>query len=252
MCKTRDGKPIENMIHEITDADWKSLHLRGLDTDAYFVIHYDRNRDDLLDLTVEELAQLFVADFADLAPLYPLLQGTATGLGDAQPFQISPIVRGTIRTTTPAPRRMFRPEFAGERRPYTLNGTIRSRCLHGLVVDALSKLFSSDNIPFFNSREMDLYIVNSDDRMTALFEAKTDTTTSSIYAAVGQLMLHGAAEEEPPDRIIVIPGNPDTRTAEAFQRLGIRVVTYEWNGETPEFAGLDEIIDSLTASGSTL
>ena len=76
-----------------------------------------------------------------------------------------------------------------------------------------------------------------------LFEVKTDLTTTSIYKGLGQLMLHGAQTDPPPRRILVVPGGPTSDTRVAFDRLGVRVVSYVQKDErTCEFSGLEDAL----------
>jgi hypothetical protein len=71
-----------------------------------------------------------------------------------------------------------------------------------------------------------------------LFEAKTNLSTSSIYGAVGQLMQHGAAEPKEPRRIFVAPGTSKPETHRALRKLGIEVLSYKWDGDSPRFRNL--------------
>ena len=63
-----------------------------------------------------------------------------------------------------------------------------------------------------NDVPRDLYVFSFKGRVRMLFEAKTDLSTSSIYGAVGQLMLHAAVEPKEPRLIFVAPGTPKPKT----------------------------------------
>jgi hypothetical protein len=142
-------------------------------------------------------------------------------------------------------RRIFKPEFEGPRRGYTPAGEIEARCDHGTVVNRLHKALTEAGHQAVNDRR-DLYILAGDD-VTHSFEVKTDLSTTSLYQGVGQLMLHGAALDPVPRRILVMPGRPTGDTARALARLGIEVLAYEWVGGQPTFSGLREALDHRAA-----
>ena len=139
-----------------------------------------------------------------------------------------------------APRlRGFRPEFSGTRQKYQPD-SVEAVARHGLVVDALAQALKGR--VFSNDRNRDLFIHSLSGEVTHLFEAKTDLSTSSLYQAVGQLLLNGAAEAAEPRRILVVPGAPSKPTSAALQRLGIRVLTYQWRDGRPLLGRVGEII----------
>jgi len=137
-------------------------------------------------------------------------------------------------------RRIFTPEFEGPRRVYEPSGEIEARCDHGTVVNRLHEALTQAGHNAVNDRR-DLYIV-ADGTVTHLFEAKTDTSTTSLYQGVGQLMLHGAALDPTPQRILVLPGRPDGATRRALGRLGIAVLVFKWEEGQPVFPRLDYVL----------
>ena len=137
-------------------------------------------------------------------------------------------------------RRIFTPEFEGHRRGYTPAGGIEARCDHGTVVRRLYEALTDAGHKAVNDRR-DLYILAGDD-VTDLFEVKTDLSTTSLYQGVGQLMLHGAALDPLPQRILVIPGQPNNETRQALARLEIAVLVYEWMDAQVEFSRLEDVL----------
>ena len=75
-----------------------------------------------------------------------------------------------------------------------------------------------------------------------MFEVKTAVDSTSIYTAVGQLMLNSAAESAAPRRVLVVPDRPKRRTGAALEALGIEVVTYRWRRDKPVFTGLETVV----------
>jgi hypothetical protein len=137
-------------------------------------------------------------------------------------------------------RRIFTPEFEGPRRGYEPSGEVEARCDHGIVVNRLHEALTEAGHNAVNDRR-DLYILDGD-KVTHLFEVKTDLSTTSVYQGVGQLMLHGAALDPVPKRIFVVPGAPDRTTRQALDRLGISVLVFDWEDGQPIFRRLREVL----------
>jgi hypothetical protein len=138
----------------------------------------------------------------------------------------------------------FTPEFSGRRKSYKLVSEIEARCDHGVVIDALAEFIKIQNIRFANDQQRDLFLLSPEGAVTHLFEIKTDASTSSLYTAIGQLMLHGAAQSTTPKRVLILPDVPDERTLSALRRLSISIVSYEWVNNKPVFQGLEEALSS--------
>lgn len=99
---------------------------------------------------------------------------------------------------------LFTPEFAGKRRAYWVTKAIEAMNMHGYVVAALQKELKSRSEPL-RTALIDMYLFDGD-HMTRLFEVKTDTSRTSVYQGVGQLMLHASLETKGVKRVLVIPG----------------------------------------------
>jgi hypothetical protein len=140
------------------------------------------------------------------------------------------------------PRPSFSPEFAGKRQSYHHEGAVEADARHGLVVGEMARFLRERQISHGNDRNRDLYVLDMRGRVTILFEAKTAVDSTSIYTAVGQLMLNGKAEATDPRRVLVVPAHPDQRTGNALDALGIDVVTYRWLDDTPVFTGLQKVL----------
>ena len=136
----------------------------------------------------------------------------------------------------------FRPEFSGQRKGYKTSGTIISWCDHGLIISALAAELEKRKLKYGNDHPRDLYIVSDDGAIKVLFEAKTDVATSSVYGAVGQLMLHGAAESVAIERVLVLPQAPKPETRSALAKLGIKVLTYARRKKGFSFRNLPSVL----------
>jgi hypothetical protein len=157
-------------------------------------------------------------------------------------------IKAQVKDETPAPVAKknpdwaFTPEFEGPKKKYNLTGEIEGVCDHGAVVKALQTVLESIGWQGFNNRNIDLFLANNAAKITHLFEIKTDQSTTNLYQAVGQLMLHGALENSDPQRIVVLPGDLSADTARRLKKLGIKVLRYEWKGGEPIFAGLKKVL----------
>ena len=130
----------------------------------------------------------------------------------------------------------FRPEFSGRRRTYSLDTTIESCADHGIVINALAnELGKAGHIPC-NDEFRDMYVIDSrHDRMSILFEAKTNTSTTDVYQAIGQLMFNGRACQPEAKLIVVLPNDPTRDTNKRLRSLDIETLRYQWKNGKPLF-----------------
>lgn len=166
-----------------------------------------------------------------------LLQYIAQFVYEVERFKASAST-GTLQQVDGA---TYIPEFSGTRKKYRINDVIESHCDHGLVISALEAELSQRGLTVGNDQARDLY-VSKNDQITMLFEAKTDTTTSSIYGAIGQLMFHSAIEQSTPKRVMVLPETPKPQTQTILSKLGIVVLVYHWAKGKPIFEGIDKVL----------
>lgn len=138
----------------------------------------------------------------------------------------------------------FKPEFSGTRRGYRVKGRIEAQCNHGLIISALAAELEKCGLIISNDSVRDLFIPDNG-KIKILFEAKTDTSTTSIYRAIGQLMFHGATQNIAPKRVMVLPELPKKQTQEVLERLGIDVLTYSWSKNQPVFENIGLVLKSL-------
>ncbi|OFZ53258.1 MAG: hypothetical protein A2328_01115, partial [Bdellovibrionales bacterium RIFOXYB2_FULL_36_6] len=148
------------------------------------------------------------------------------------------IIHGGITSTNDEPT--FTPEFTGKRKNYVLNGTVESISYHGQVVGALRSELECNGFNTANDGYRDLF-VTKDKKMLVLFEVKTDLTSSSIYASIGQLMYHSIMQEPLPKRVLVVPGRPSTQTKTVLKKLGIEILEYSWQDDIPIFNDLNKL-----------
>jgi hypothetical protein len=132
----------------------------------------------------------------------------------------------------------FAPEFSGKR-GYQVRGEIEAQCDHGLVIDVLRQALERGGLRSRRDRNHDLFVFGSN---PLLFEAKTETSTTNLYTAVGQLLLHAATMDPLPRRVLVVPDAPTIPTARVLAQLGIEVLQYEWDAVVPIFSNFNRFL----------
>jgi len=144
------------------------------------------------------------------------------------------------RQNPPRPHSFF-PEFSGHKKYKAAQDEVIAQVGHGAVVDRLNEKCLEAGKSTANSL-IDLYLYEGRNRITHVFEVKTDITTTSIYTAIGQLEYHSAFDSPRPKRIIVLPGTPKSETSKILERLEIEIVEWFDSKTGINFRGLDEII----------
>ena len=170
------------------------------------------------------------------------LSNLASYIKAVEDFKADATGRAPKEVTQKNPDLGFKPEFEGPRKKYKLTDAIESKCYHGIVVNTLQRELASMGLAAGSNRNIDLYVEDGKSNITHVFEVKTDQCTTSIYQAVGQVMLHSALVKKAPHRILVLPGKASAKTEIQFGRLGIQVLSYGWKNEKPVFAELTSIL----------
>ena len=116
------------------------------------------------------------------------------------------------------------------RRKGQRSGDIDYLSRHGEVVDALYSWRSSSVLPengrLVKSLLLDMWVAVGH-KLVEVFEVKTSVSRSDVYAAIGQLMVHGTSDKC--KRVLVLPQRepiaPDLK--EALQRLNIELLKFK-------------------------
>lgn len=243
-CASGSGREIAAPASAVSDEIWSDLRQHGLDTNEYFVIGIPHDRDALTSLTITELAQLALEDFNDLTPVYGLLEGVANVPALPSRPGRAHVVAGARMRSVPAPRGTFRPEFIGKTTYRPPADDVVADRRHGVVVQELKARSVSLGMKFGNDFLRDGYWLNKDGSIRVLFEVKTRIARRDIYTAVGQLLLHGAAEQRTPKLVMLAPGMPNEETSRYLSKLGIQVMPYTMEGEAVSFEGLSDLAGS--------
>ena len=127
-------------------------------------------------------------------------------------------------------------EFEGTK-TYTIARKIDAACDHGIVVKHLRRCLQEQGHSTGKDRFRDLY-VHRKGRITSLFEVKTDTSTASIYSAVGQLLIHSVGQAPQPTLVFVAPEELSVQTRNKLKKIGIGILGYRWVDGEPGFPSL--------------
>lgn len=116
------------------------------------------------------------------------------------------------------------------RRKGQRSGEVDYLSRHGDVVDALHFWRNSSALPKGGRLVKNVLIdmgVEVDRNLVEVFEIKTSTSRSDIYEAIGQLMVHGTADEC--RRVIVLPQKEPIAfdQKEALKRLNIELLSFK-------------------------
>lgn len=134
--------------------------------------------------------------------------------------------------------REFAEEFFGKKKYSYMKHVIDAKCNHGLVVSHLAAYLISKGFKVANNVLRDLYILDSEKQMKAIFEVKTDILRDSLYSGVGQLLLNNNHYKGNPKLFLLVPDKPPTLLIENMNRAGIKVATYTWKNNYYEFYDL--------------
>lgn len=121
---------------------------------------------------------------------------------------------------------------------------------HETVVNKLHAELRSRGIKGVNSPHTgmlpDLYTVRADGSMQFLFEIKTIASTYAWYTGIGQLMVYGTGQKEPPKPIFVCPAelqHPNFRSA--LKRTDIELLEFRTDNRRITFPRLDALLKGL-------
>lgn len=117
------------------------------------------------------------------------------------------------------------PEYFGKKRSYQISSLVQQESRHGELVDKLKTLLVNKHYKVGKDKNRDLYIHNNN-KITSLFEVKTNVLNQSIYSGVGQLLLYKHKLSKSCKLFLVLPEklNPDIRNT--LKLLGIKIIYY--------------------------
>ncbi len=113
--------------------------------------------------------------------------------------------------------------------------------IHGIVVKSLSRELLKRKFSIGNDKNRDLFTYDGK-KMTSIFEVKTNSSTQSIYSAVGQLLIYSIPFVDKVKLIAVFPNRLNEKVEEKLEELGIKLLYYSWDNDEPNFYELDKML----------
>lgn len=113
--------------------------------------------------------------------------------------------------------------------------------IHGIVVNALAKTLEEKGLKVGNDRNRDLFIFKGN-KIKTLFEIKANSSTQSLYAAVGQLLIYSIPIVTKVKLVMVVPNKLTNTVTNRLNHWGIDILYYSWENDEPQFKGLDSFI----------
>jgi len=123
---------------------------------------------------------------------------------------------------------IFKEEFYGPKKVSVTSSQTLANSDHGLIVNTLAKSLKGKGILVGNTQYVDLFILDSAGNPTALFEVKTDSGSTQVYEAIGQLYYHSAKLGAGCKLVAVFPSDVNQETKDTFRTLNIRLLTYRF------------------------
>lgn len=139
----------------------------------------------------------------------------------------------------------FSEEFFGTRTSYYIRKKFEIDSKHGLIVNRLKNELEELGYNCANSPAIDLYLYNKNRNVTHTFEVKTNTTNSTIYGAIGQLMYHSIDLKHLKHKIMVVPEDFKLKHTKALNGLNINILKYKWKNNKPVFIKFRVFITNL-------
>jgi hypothetical protein len=136
----------------------------------------------------------------------------------------------------------FSKEHYGKGKTKRSRDTVVNR-VHGIVVNSLARSVEARGLSVGNDRNRDLF-AHKRNRITTLFEIKVDSSTQSLYTAVGQLLVYSIPIKSPVRLVLVVPNELTKPVTERLYGLGIQILYYRWEEDEPVFDKIDMLLSS--------
>lgn len=135
----------------------------------------------------------------------------------------------------------FREEGYGKRN-YKRRDEIEAISNHGIIINTLAGLLKNKGLQVANDRKRDLFTIK-DNKIDKIFEAKTDLANSSIYSAIGQVLMYSAEKElEENMKILVLPEKLNQKAENIISKLGLEVLYFHFDGDKVVFGDVDRFV----------
>lgn len=141
------------------------------------------------------------------------------------------------KSVSPSFTPKFNPEFAGNKQEILAKG-YKPSTDHGNTLNALANWLRSNRYSDLDNcgGDWDLLALNTQQNL-CLFELKSSADTTSVYTAIGQLLIYSQKTYQQPDKKIIVL--PDDRASSVWQiflkPLEIDILLYKKTSKSVEF-----------------
>ena len=131
----------------------------------------------------------------------------------------------------------FREELVG----YGYETPVRypvSDCDHGLVISDLYAALKGQSIRAGNDKNIDLFISDTEGRITTVFQVITQSSTASVQTGMARLLFTGVDLPGDPRLMLVAPGGMEMSLPDKMKKLGVGILEYKWQEDYAVFPEL--------------
>jgi len=134
----------------------------------------------------------------------------------------------------------FREEFSGAR-PCDFYRDMAGLCDQGIVIRDLFQALKNRGFRVANDAFRDLFTVDGQGRIAAIFHIKTDILPASLHDGVTQLLLQSLNLPRRTRLILVIPILPGADVLARAGKFNVEPLVYRWEEEKALFPDLDSL-----------
>jgi len=136
----------------------------------------------------------------------------------------------------------FKEEGYGKR-TYSRKDEVEAFSNHGIIINALAKELTNRGLLVGKDYKRDLFTVKNN-QIDRIFEAKTDLLNTSIYSAVGQILIYSAEKDLIDNqKILVLPEKLKVSAEQVIGKLGLDILYYSFEDEAVRFVDLDGVLN---------
>jgi hypothetical protein len=152
------------------------------------------------------------------------------------------------RAATPSPQALlsfgevsFREEFTGSRQG-ELFRDMAALCDQGIVLRDLSQALKALGRRVANDPFRDLFIVDTKDRIKALFHIRTDVQPITLQEGATQLLLQSLNIPHRTRLFLVLPASPEADIVTRLSKKNVETLVYHWQAGKADFPDLASLL----------
>ncbi len=128
------------------------------------------------------------------------------------------------------------------KRKYSRKDEVEAESNHGIIINTLAELLKNKGFEVGNDRKRDLFTIKNNS-IDKIFEAKTDLSNSSIYSAVGQVLMYSIEKGlEENRKILVLPEKLKASAEKIISKLGLEILYYSFEEDAVTFIAIDKFL----------